>query len=484
MITAELLNLTPHNLEDLFKAFELSNIAISADSSAEDKVGLEQLNFFKFIESAQANLTSTQREREKNILREIVRNRISKTREAIINLESYLVKQYQADSSEPNERVEGVWFKIEQEAKRLFGDPIRAWAAFEVYMITQKIRDEALEQQSFTSHIIPPERKIVRGSSTFEIVPRIENDLRFFAIEDETPHSQNNHLLVGKLRDLIKLKFLKLVMAEKWWEALDSLQLSERGQHGVFYKENLNVSSWPMLNAAGLFHEFKNHKEWLVFSSFFYNWKISLEKIPEIKKAFEAANLDPAITNKMIAYLDQFITARRTTYPDKDYVRSGDVVTIITFATSPSQEIDELVDRNRRGKQIQGLMTDEFIRLVGDKKLETIYTAFGGFAELRSKLGFPFGFGVTDEYPNIYILKMLEGLTGLKCFTTLAENLINTGDLKEKPTHILVLFYANIAKAIQGTPVALIGEGLHKMMKGDPLDVVINKLQNKYPIVE
>lgn len=148
--------------------------------------------------------------------------------------------------------INSYWHQLEKIAIELFGSLLACWGYYERFLILDKY--QALPFSLFDN--------LSKDEFEYEseIVENIENDSRYFY----TLYS-NNPLLLSDANMLMVLSVL--VLDQKWYEILFSLNSSKRDRHFIlYYKDELNRS---VVVASALIQSWEKREQWLSFDSFF-----------------------------------------------------------------------------------------------------------------------------------------------------------------------------------------------------------------------
>ena len=146
------------------------------------------------------------------------------------------------------EKLPHVYSEIERKAIKIFGNILNCWTEFEIFKYKQKAKKEFeifKKNKKFLDH---------NPSSGYqaEIIKDISKDRRFFKIDGlDCPARLSNAIILCNL--------FQFVRGQKWFEMLQSLALSTKGKHFIYYKTNHNFK-YPEIISTALILDYPQKK--------------------------------------------------------------------------------------------------------------------------------------------------------------------------------------------------------------------------------
>ncbi len=122
-----------------------------------------------------------------------------------------------------NIKLEPFYTEIEKAGLKLFGNILDCWTEFEIFKYSKQAKEEfnKFGNNKYWQNNSAPETKS-------ELLEDISQDKRFFVIDGlNTPATLKNAVVLSNLFQFVKGK--------KWFEMLNSLELSEKGRHFIYY---------------------------------------------------------------------------------------------------------------------------------------------------------------------------------------------------------------------------------------------------------
>lgn len=120
-------------------------------------------------------------------------------------------------------KIEPFYNDIEKTGLKLFGNILDCWTEFEIFKYSAKAQEEF---NKFGSNNYWRQTNLPESKS--ELLEDIAQDKRFFIIDGlNTPATLSNAVVLSNL--------FQCVQEKKWFEMLNSLELSVKGRHFIHY---------------------------------------------------------------------------------------------------------------------------------------------------------------------------------------------------------------------------------------------------------
>ncbi|ACH66680.1 autoinducer synthase [Aliivibrio fischeri MJ11] len=170
---------------------------------------------------------------------------------------------------QPCSSLPKIYFHIEQLAIKFFGCLLKCSTEFEIFKLIHKPNvllnhDSETVSKNTTSTIIDEKYH-------YELVPDISEDERFF-------HTEFSDQPLPLSDAIVLINIATFVKEHKWYEMLNHLDISSKGEHFILYQYTEN-NLYPTIISSALIQTTSNKHEWLFFDGFFQNtkWKPNLE---------------------------------------------------------------------------------------------------------------------------------------------------------------------------------------------------------------
>ena len=120
-------------------------------------------------------------------------------------------------------KIEPFYNNIEQKALKLFGNILDCWTEYEIFKYSYKAKEEfnKFKNNKYWRQTNLPETKS-------ELIEDIAQDKKFFTIDGlNTPATLKHAVVLSNLFQFVK--------GERWFEILNSLDISTKGRHFIHY---------------------------------------------------------------------------------------------------------------------------------------------------------------------------------------------------------------------------------------------------------
>ena len=206
------------------------------------------------------------------LLQDIIENRkrsiLTKLNEPNTGNLAYLFSTKEAldiIAKQPSTTLPSHYFLIEKLAHQLFGCLLACWTELEIYRTIQRSlnSDKLCSLQTHKNQ----SSTLINGQYHYEIVTDISTDNRLF----HTEFSQHPLFLSDAI---VLINIATFIKKHKWYEMLNILDLSSKGEHFILYQFNEN-SPYPTIISSALIEPYQDKKNWLFFDDFFQSnqWK-------------------------------------------------------------------------------------------------------------------------------------------------------------------------------------------------------------------
>jgi acyl homoserine lactone synthase len=191
------------------------------------KTTTETANFFQDIYNIEKKTGKRVFSEIAKLRTPMIEEEFLKTNKAAANM-AELFEGKEAKKVFNNVKIEPFYDEIEKTGLKLFGNILDCWTQFEIFKYSLMAKEEF---NKFGNNKYWQNNNLPQAKS--ELLEDIAQDKRFFIIDGlNVPARLPNAVVLSNL--------IQFVKGKKWFEMLDSLELSTKGRHFIYYSTTDN----------------------------------------------------------------------------------------------------------------------------------------------------------------------------------------------------------------------------------------------------